>query len=262
MVAEQGSRNSINQKRHAQFYSSLKTIYGPRSCSITPLKAADGLTILKDKNQILARWVEYFHALLNHQSPIDYSILEELPNRQTIQDLDHHPTFLEVLAAIKSLKKNYKSPGNDGIPAELLKQDGYLCTRMIHQYILQVWELECVPQQWRDANIVTLYKNKGEKSICSNSRGISLLAIAGNVLAKIMNENLTEHLLPESQCGFRKNRSTVDMIFTVRQLQEKCREQHQDLFMAFVGLSKAFDTVNRELLWDILTKFGCPKKIR
>ena len=48
------------------------------------------------------------------------------------------------------------------------------------------------------------------------------------------------------------------MIFVARQLQEKCREQHQDLYMAFVDLTKAFDTVNRDLLWSILRKFGCP----
>ena len=47
------------------------------------------------------------------------------------------------------------------------------------------------------------------------------------------------------------------MIFVARQLQEKCREQHQDIFLAFVDLTKAFDTVNRDLLWNILRKFGC-----
>ena len=48
------------------------------------------------------------------------------------------------------------------------------------------------------------------------------------------------------------------MIFVARQLQENCCEQHQDLYMAFVDLTKAFDTVNRDLLWNILRKFGCP----
>ena len=52
-------------------------------------------------------------------------------------------------------------------------------------------------------------------------------------------------------------RSTID-IFVARQLQEKCREQHQDLYLAIVDLTKAIDTVNRDLLWNILRKFGCP----
>ena len=64
--------------------------------------------------------------------------------------------------------------------------------------------------------------------------------------------------VPESQCGFRRARSTTDMIFVARLLQEKCREQHRDLFIAFIDLTKAFDTVKRYLLWQVLGKFGCP----
>ena len=50
------------------------------------------------------------------------------------------------------------------------------------------------------------------------------------------------------------------MIFTARQLQEKCQEQNIDLHMTFVDLSKVFDTVSREGLWKIMAKFGCPTK--
>ena len=245
------------------FYNAVKKIYGPINRCITPLKAADGLTILKDQHSILLRWAEHFGTLLNQESDVDPTALDELPSLPPMHNLDQPPTFLEVLSAIRSLKNN-KSPGNDNIPAELLKQGGYLGMRALHGYITKVWAEENVPQQWRDANVVTIYKNKGDKAVCGNSRGISLLAAAGKVLAKVMLQrlinNITESILPESQCGFRKSRSTVDMIFTARQLQEKAREQHQDLFMAFVDLSKAFDTVQRELLWKVLLRFGCPKK--
>ncbi|ROT64732.1 putative endosomal membrane protein EMP70 [Penaeus vannamei] len=57
------------------------------------------------------------------------------------------------------------------------------------------------------------------------------------------------------------SRGTSDMIFAVRQLQEKCREQNQELHLVFVDLTKAFDTVNRNGLWKILQKFGCPDKL-
>jgi len=50
------------------------------------------------------------------------------------------------------------------------------------------------------------------------------------------------------------------MIFAARQIQEKCREQHQDLYMAFIDLTKAFDTADRTSLWTILGKIGCPLK--
>ena len=96
-------------------------------------------------------------------------------------------------------------------------------------------------------------------------RGISLLSIAGKILAKILLNRLNVHLdqtglIPESQCGFRKARGTIDMIFTARQLQEKCQEQNVDLYMTFIDLTKAFDTVSRDGLWKIMAKFGCPPR--
>ena len=91
------------------------------------------------------------------------------------------------------------------------------------------------------------------------------MSIAWKILARVLLNRLNEHLersglLPESQCGFRKNRGTIDMIFTARQLQEKFQEQNVDLYMIIVDLSKAFDTVSREGLWKIMAKFGCPAK--
>ena len=91
------------------------------------------------------------------------------------------------------------------------------------------------------------------------------MSLAGKILARVLLNSLNEHLgesglLPESQCGFRKDRGTIDMIFTARQLQEKCQEQNVDLYMTFVDLTKAFDTVSREGLWKLMAKFGCPAK--
>ena len=52
----------------------------------------------------------------------------------------------------------------------------------------------------------------------------------------------------------------MDIIFTARQLQEKCQEQRCDLYTTFVDLSKAFNTVSRDGLWKKLAKYGCPEK--
>ena len=97
----------------------------------------------------------------------------------------------------------------------------------------------------REANIVTLYKNKGDRDDCNNYRGISLL----NIFAKVVLMKLrvlTERIYPESQCGFRAKRATIDMIFSLQQLQEKCGEQGKPLYVAFIDLTKAFDLVSRD----------------
>ncbi|KAL8566845.1 hypothetical protein ACOMHN_052243 [Nucella lapillus] len=113
-----------------------------------------------------------------------------------------------------------------------------------------MWKQERLLQEFRDATIVHIYKRKGNRQSCDNHRGISLLSIAGKILARVLLNRLLEHLeqglLPESQCGFRTGRGTTDMIFAARQLQEKCMEQHCDLYTTFVDLNKAFDTVSRD----------------
>ena len=83
----------------------------------------------------------------------------------------------------------------------------------------------------------------------------------GKILLNRLNALLDKAvLIPESQCGFKKDRGTIDMIFTARQLQEKCQDQNVDLYMTFVDLTKTFDTVSRDGLLKITAKFGCPTR--
>nr|KAG5692478.1 hypothetical protein BaRGS_005024 [Batillaria attramentaria] len=51
------------------------------------------------------------------------------------------------------------------------------------------------------------------------------------------------------------------MIFSLRQLQEKCREQQKPLYIAFIDLTKAFDLVSRSGLFSLLQKIGCPPRL-
>ena len=113
--------------------------------------------------------------------------------------------------------------------------------------IQSIWDQENTPEDFHDALIVALYKNEGSKADCGNYRGISLLSMAGKIFARIvLNRPIanSEANLPEAQCGFCPGCSTVDMIFTVRQVQEKCLEQNLDLYSVFIDLTKAFDAVN------------------
>ena len=113
----------------------------------------------------------------------------------------------------------------------------------------------------RDANIITLYKNKGDRSECNNYLGISLLSTVGETFARVILsrlQTLAARVYQESQCGMRAGRSTIDMIFSIRQLQEKSREQRQPLYIAFIDLTKAFDLVSRKNLFNLLQKIGCP----
>ena len=142
-----------------------------------------------------------------------------------------------------------KAPGNDGIPPDLIKHCKTTLLLPLHEVLFQCWQEGAVPQDMRDSKSITVYKNKGQRNDCNNYRGISLLSIVGKLFARVILirlQKLAERIYPESQCGFQAERSTIDMVFSLRQLQEKCREQQMPLYIAFIDLAKAFDMVSRD----------------
>ena len=122
-----------------------------------------------------------------------------------------------------------------------------------------------VPQQRKDAVITVLHK-KGDKTECGNYRGISLVLHVGKVLLKVVASRLGAYceakgLLPDEQCGFRPDRPTKDIMFVVSRLQEVRRKTGVPLVMCFIDLQKAYDTVDRTLLWQALTRIGIPPQM-
>ncbi|KAL8613130.1 hypothetical protein ACOMHN_035071 [Nucella lapillus] len=176
---------------------------------------------------------------------INDEAIARLPQVAINTELDAQPSYKEVNKAIKQMTTG-KAPGPDAIPAEVYKTGGETIRNQLTSLFQSMWKQEHLPQESRDATIVHIYKRKGNRQSCDNHRGISLLSIAGKVLARVLLNRLLEHLeqglLPESQYGFRAGRGTTDMIFAARQLQEKCMEQYRDLYTTFVDLTKAFDT--------------------
>ena len=74
-------------------------------------------------------------------------------------------------------------------------------------------------------------------------------------------QQLAKDVQPESQCGFKAQKSTTDILSAVRQLQEKFREQKQPFYLAFVGLTKGFGLVNQKPIFTVLAKAGCPSTL-
>jgi len=257
-------QTAADQHNMKQFYDGLRTLYGSRDSGSTPVRSKDGSMLIIEREKILHRWAEHFQTVLNQPSTFDDTVLDEIPQVTESSHLDRPPTTEEVQRAIKQMSSG-KAPGEDSIPSEIYKDGGGQLIDRLTGLFVKIWDQESVPQEFKDALIVHIFKRNGDRACCDDHRGISLLSITGKVLARVLLNRLSAHvllqdLLPESQCGFRAGRGTADMIFTARQIQEKCREQHQDLYMVFIDLTKAFDTVNREGLWKILRKIGCPQK--
>jgi sorting nexin-29 len=159
--------------------------------------------------------------------------------------------------------KPNKAAGPDEILPEFIKNGGLILNKKIHKLIVKIWKQEKIPNEWSEGILCPIYKKRDRKQ-CNNYRGISLLNIIYKIVAIILYNRLSKIIEPEIgnyQMGFRPNRSTIDNIFIVRQIYEKCHEYNIDLHNIFIDFSQAFDTVNRDAIYNSLTKYNIPDKL-
>ncbi|BHF66697.1 hypothetical protein SprV_0200971900 [Sparganum proliferum] len=182
---------------------------------------AHGCSLLTEKTQSLQRWAEHFRDVFNRPSTISDAAIAHLPQLETNEDLDLLPSLQETVRAVQQIFSG-KAPGSNAIPAEVSKHDGPQLMDHLTASFQKMWRKGEVPQDFKDATIVHLYKRKGNHQLCDNHRDISMLNIAGKIFALILlnrlNNHLEQGLILESQCGLRRHRGTTDMIFAARQL--------------------------------------------
>ena len=238
-----------------------------RNVSSQYIRDEEGI-MLRDPGLVLGRRARFFGNLLNSKSDqLRLDIIEGLPQWPITHALGVEPTENELIGALRSMA-NAKAVGSDELPVELLKlgiNHDPTVLREFHRVIKLVWHQGEVPQRWRDAAIKVLHKKK-DRAECGHYRGISLVEHAGKVLLKIVATRLSAYcearnLLPEKQCGFRPHRSTTDIMFAVRRLQEFGRKVRVPLFLCFIDLQKAYDSVDHTLLWQVLARFGVPPQM-
>ena len=109
------------------------------------------------------------------------------------------------------------------IPPEALKADIPTTVRILHSLFEKIWKDEKIPNDWKDGHLIKLPK-MGDLSNCGNYRGITLLSIPGKVFNRILLERMkasVDQTLRENQAGFRKGRSCIDQIATLRIIIEQ-----------------------------------------
>jgi hypothetical protein len=174
-------------------------------------------------------------------------------------------TEWELKQAIKFMQ-NDKSEGPDGIAVEVDKYaagDEALSTLLrIYNKIFTTGD---VPSFLRDVTITVLHKGKGSKEDCNNYyRGISLMAHRGKILEGMILNRLQpalKHVIPINQFGFTTGVGTPDAILISRVVEIGTEKEQTELVRCYVDLTKAYDKVNRELLWKLLRLNGIPEEL-
>ncbi|CAE1309458.1 unnamed protein product [Acanthosepion pharaonis] len=178
------------------------------------LLAGDG-SILTEVAEKVNRWRKHFDVLLNHQPPavqLDLQLADGTYNCSV-----DPPTIQEILSALRQLRNN-KAPGEDVIPVKVYKALPYIFASWLHRVFNAVWTTETVPDDWRHAVLLPFFK-KGDRMVCSNYRGISLLNVAAKTFAVLLLKRFQtarDARTRPTQCGFRPGKGCVDQIFNLR----------------------------------------------
>jgi len=142
---------------------------------------------------------------------------------------------------------NNKAPGVDERFAEMLKHGKETVAEQLVELFNMIWQGVEVPADWKKGVIIKLPKI-GSLKDCNNWQGITLLSTPGKVFSRVLLNRLqdaVDRTLWDEQAGFRRGRSCIEQVFTLRNIIEQSLEHQQDLIINFIDFKKAFDSVYR-----------------
>jgi hypothetical protein len=192
---------------------------------------------------MLNRCKNYFCQLLN----VHGAGVVRQTEMHTADPFVPEPSSSEVQVAIGKLKR-YKSPGVEQIPAELIQAGGGILRSEIHELIKLIWNKEKLPHKWKWSIVVPIHK-KGDKTDCSNYRGLSFLSTSYKILSNILLARLSpyaDEIMGEHQCGFWGKRSTTEQISYIQQIMEEEWVYNGTVLQLFIDFKNAYDSVRRE----------------
>ena len=174
-------------------------------------------------------------------------------------DIKLRPFTQEELDSVLRKIKNRKAAGLDEIPPEVWKTrqfDDILlrhCNAVYNQNPIDRWMKGCILP----------FPKKGVLGLAKKYRGITLTSITAkiyNVLLRNRIEPKIDKILRKNQNGFRRNRSTTSQILTIRRILEGVRAKNLQATLIFIDFTKAFDSIHRGKMEQILLAYGIPKE--
>lgn len=170
----------------------------------------------------------------------------------------------EVRESIQSMKKK-KATGPDGIQAEALIAGVDILSKDLARLFNDIINGGAMPEEWRETKYWPIYK-KGKRDDAANYRGIAISTAIYKLFAQIICNRLTKEteatrILPQTQSGFRKGRSTIDNIYILDTCANLQINSKKHLYALFIDLKAAFDSIDRTRLWTTLRRKGISEYI-
>ena len=208
------------------------------------------------------KWYNHFKNLLG-TPPVSVDVDQDPDIPEVLSDLsiEDGPFSEEEYTRVKNAIKLGKSAGPDNIPPEVLK-----CCDLddiILSFCNRALLGEGKPEQWSLANIIPLPKS-GNLSYTDNYRGISQTCIVAKIYNRMILYRIREPIDPHlrfNQNGFRQKRSTTSHILALRRILEEVRKNNLPAVLIFLDFKKAFDSINRAMMFKILKAYGIPPRL-
>ena len=165
-----------------------------------------------------------------------------------------------VRVACRHLRKLNAAAGPDGIPARFLKHASKAAIDCLTLILNYTWVHGVLPQRWREANVVPLFKQAAtDRGDPNNYRPISLTSIICKLCERLVLLRLWKlvgNRISNLQFGFRSKRSTLDALMYLDNQIRIAFSRRKYLSVAFLDISKAFDRTWHSGLLLKLAKIG------
>ena len=177
---------------------------------------------------------------------------------------NQHISIFEVKEAIDAAKRG-KASGIDNIPVEVLKND--TAVSFLHVLFNVCFDNGSVPADWGKCIINPIPKSSTtDRRDPLSYRGICLAPAMYKLYCSVLNSRLTSwsdenHKLEDEQNGFRKGKSTTDHISSLMNIIDTRKKLKKSTFCAFIDFKKAYDSINRSILWKRLSDIGISGKM-
>lgn len=180
--------------------------------------------------------------------------------------LTYLPFCPKRVASLISRSGSSKASGLDGLTKELMnfelssEEENPFCL-VVSELFNFFWRLGTLPSEWSKSLVVPIYKNKGDRTDYANWRPISLLIYLRKLFESRFQNDIIGNGFHYFQGGFVKKRSTLDQVLALQTAIESASKNGKKVYMAFLDIWAAYDTVDRNLLWDRLRERGVNERI-
>ena len=202
--------------------------------------------------------MEHLREILNRDDPTNPVEEDEIVESEEIEEIDLGRWRLQKVKDALKRTKPGNAAGVDEVCLELLTADMEDTASRLTSCYNRLWETERWPKVCKKGLVVKVFK-KGALRQYNNWIGVTLLPVISKIFRRMLLERIKKGVdkkLRKEQAGFRPKGSTTEQIFILRNILEQANEWRAGLYAHFVDFEKAFDSLHRESLWNIMRSCG------